>query len=612
MRGSLWEPPSSSQRRVRNPLGPATAISPPMGLDGRHEDLPRAPGVYVFKDAEHRVLYVGKAADLRSRVASYASETDERKRRMVPRIADVETIVTDNETEALLLEANLIKRHRPRYNVRFADDKRYPYIKFTDDEFPRIEVTRQVKGDGADYFGPYPHVGAARRTMRIIRQLFEIRDCTEMRPEGCLSYHIEMCTGPCMEEVTEAEYADQVRRAAAFLRGGGEALTEELRDRMEALADEHRFEEAARVRDQLMALTRTLSKQNVHTPELKDRDVVGVEVKEDRAFACVLYVRKGRVVGKDTFALEGRAGVPEILTRFLTQFYPTALHVPPEVVVPEPPADEATLADLLAKARGGPVEIVVGEEGSRAKQLRLARRNADHEATLAVRRSARRQGLSERTAALAEALDLPRTPADLAAIDVSHHAGREATGARVWLTDGEPDKDRYRHLHLEADGGDDPAGIAEVLERTLARDVEAGRLPDLVLVDGGRDQVQAAAGVVESAGVELTLAGLAKGEERLFFPDGSVVDLGSGHEGLKLLMQARDEAHRFANRLRRTVTSAGGSRLEEVPGVGPTLAARLLARFGDPAGVAEASLEELASVEGIGRARAETIRDALR
>lgn len=582
-----------------------------MGLDGLHEDLPRAAGVYIFKDAEDRVLYVGKAADLRSRVASYASETDERKQRMVPRIADVETIVTDNETEALLLEANLIKRHRPRYNVRFADDKRYPYIKFTDDAFPRIEVTRQVRGDGADYFGPYPHVGAARRTMRIIRQLFEIRDCTEMRPEGCLSYHIDMCTGPCMEEVTESEYADQVSRAASFLGGGGEALTDELRDRMQALADDHRFEEAARVRDQLMALTRTLSKQNVHTPELKDRDVVGVEVKEDRAFACVLYVRKGRVVGKDAFTLEGPADVPTVLTRFLTQYYPTALHVPPEVVVPETPADEATLADLLADARGGPVEIVVGEEGSRAKQLRLASRNADHEATLKVRHSARRRGLSERTTALAEALDLARAPADLAAVDVSHHAGREATGARVWLTDGEPDKDRYRHLHLETEGGDDPAGIAEVLERTLARDVDAGRVPDLVLVDGGRDQVQAADAVLEEADVEATLVGLAKEDERLFFPDGAVLELGVDDPGLKMLMQARDEAHRFANRLRRKATSTGTSRLESVPGVGPALASRLLSRFGDLATIREASLEELASVEGIGRARAERIRDAM-
>ena len=606
-------------------------------LDATLRRLPARPGVYLLRDARGDVLYVGKAQDLRSRVRSYwqrqSGAESHRIRSVIDRVADVEWTLTDSVSEALLLEANLIKRYRPRYNVRLKDDKSYPYIRITlADDFPRIERTRKLRDDGSRYFGPYASAKSVDEAMDLIRRLFRFRTCTIEIREGeralarpCLLYHIKRCQGPCIEAIDRDAYRADIAQVEFFLEGRQEAVARQVRSEMERASAAMEYEKAAALRDKLRSIERTMESQKMAAYARTQMDVLGLARRDARAAVQVFAVRDGKLVGRDVFLLETPRDTTdaEVIGGFIEQYYLRAAIVPPAVLVPVEPPDVEVVAEFLSGRRGGRrAEVRVPRRGERRELLDLAARNAAE--TLereAVRWLADEGKTQEALDELAVALSLPGPPARIECYDISTIQGRDTVGSMVVFEDGRPASAEYRRFRIRGVGGqDDFASHAEVMRRRFRR-APAGeegaveearwRMPDLVVIDGGRGQLSAAlASAAEAGAGDVPFVGLAKEREELFVPDhAEPVVLPVTSPALHLVQRLRDEAHRFAITYHRDLRSkrAVRSALDELPGVGPARKRSLLKAFGSVRRIREASVEEVAAVPGIGPALAQRI-----
>lgn len=605
--------------------------------------LPDRPGVYLLKDARGQVLYVGKAQSLRSRVRSYWQKQApargpgdlHRIRTAIDRVADVEVTETDSVSEALLLEANLIKRFAPRFNVRLKDDKSYPYIRITlADDFPRIERTRRLVSDGSRYFGPYASASSVDEAMSLVRRLFPFRTCTLDIREGkralqrpCLLYHIKRCQGPCVEAIPKAAYRRDIAQVELFLEGNADALADGLRHEMHVAAEQQQYEKAAIVRDKIRAIERTMESQKMAAFARTELDLVALARRDDQAAVQLFVVRNGKMLGRDVFFLDAPRDVPddEVLGSFLEQYYARATSVPREVLVPRSLVAEAAreLEAFLAARRGSSVRLRTPQRGEKRALMDLAARNA---AESLAREAARWLADEGRTLGalqeLATALGLAGPPMRIECYDISNFQGAEPVGSMVVFEEGRPRTGEYRRFRIRSvQAPNDVASHQEVLRRRFRRvrtgeeGIEEERrwsMPDLVIVDGGRAQVGAAREVLLELGLgDVPLAGLAKEREELVLPDRpDPVLLPVTSQALYLVQRLRDEAHRFAItyhrnlRAKRTVRSA----FDDLPGVGPKRRRELLKVFGSAKRVREAPVEQIAAVPGIGRALAERIK----
>jgi len=605
--------------------------------------LPDRPGVYVFRDADREVLYVGKAKSLRSRVRSYFNSDAGRSvkiRELVRRIDSFETFVLESEAEALLLEWNLIKEHEPRFNVQLRDDKSYPYVKVTLQEaFPRVLVTRRIQQDGARYFGPYTNVGRMRSALRMIKKIYPVRSChydmpEEMPERPCLDYHIGRCEAPCAGHQSREEYREMIDQIVRVLSGHTREVRERVRERMEEASAELDFERAAELKEVLEGLETMERRRTTVDFRGGDRDVLGIARRGGTACGVVLKVRDGRLMGRGVQYLRNvdENDEAEVVGAFVKGFYLRQEDLPPELLVPTGFEDRELVEEYLSVKRDDAFRIRVPRRGRKRRLVELSEENAAHllrqdagEGTPGEGGGPERPdrvggaGPPEAARALAEALDLDGPPRDLVCFDVSTLQGADSAGSAVWLRDGAPHKDEYRRFRIrgtEEGQTDDYAMMQEIVSRYFQRRVREGKpLPDLVVIDGGKGQLSAARQAVEAAGAsDIPVVALAKREEEVHRPgEREPLRLERTDPGLHWLQRARDEAHRFALaynrklRHRRTLRS----HLSEVPGVGPSREQSLLKRFGSLAAVREASEEELAETPGIGAATAARIREEL-
>jgi excinuclease ABC subunit C len=581
-----------------------------VSLDDKLGRLPDRPGVYIYRDARAQVIYVGKAASLRSRVRSYFQDArphDAKTDAMVRQIADLEYIVTDNELEALMLEANLVRKHRPRYNIILRDDKHYPFLKLTtSEEFPRLLVARRVQNDRDTYYGPFYPATAMRETLRLTRQLFPLRTCSitiDGRLERpCIQYAIHRCNAPCTGWETREGYAQTVRDVERFLEGRDDELLRRLTEEMETAAGEEKFERAAVLRDQIQSLKKVRERQKIISTEEVDQDILGVVRQGPDACVELFFVRKGRLVGQEAFFFDKVSGWAdgEVLSAFVRQFYGKSVTPAPEILLSEDIPDAELVTEWLSRLAGRRVQLAVPQRGSRREFVAMAEANA----AIALQnhllsRDDRQQYVLEE---LQRALNLAGAPNRIEGYDISNIQGTEQVGSMVVWENGGMKKDDYKRFRIRTVAGpDDFASLREVLTRRFARALEQGSvLPDLVLIDGGRGQLNVGLSVMQELGLDwIPVISLAKQQEEVYVGESTQpLALDPTSPALHTLQKIRDEAHRFAItyhkklRGRRTIQSV----LDGIPGVGPTIRTSLLKTLGSARRVREASVAELASV----------------
>lgn len=594
-----------------------------MTLEEKLGRVPDRPGVYLYRDAKAQVLYVGKAASLRSRVRSYFQESrphDPKTDALVRQIRDLEYIVTDNELEALMLEANLVRRHRPRYNIILRDDKHYPFLKLTTSEdFPRLLVARRVQNDGATYYGPFYPATAMRETLRLTRQLFPLRTCSITIDGGlerpCIQYAIRRCNAPCTGWETREGYARTVRDVARFLEGKDEDLALRLTKEMEAAAAETKFERAAVLRDQIQSLNKVRERQKIISTDEVDQDVIGVVRQGNDACVELFFVRKGRLVGQEPFFFDRVAGWSdgEILSAFVRQFYGKAVGPAPEILVSEELPEAELTAEWLGGLAARRVQLSVPQRGAKREFVAMAEENA----AIALQnhllsRDDRQQLVLEE---LRRALNLPGLPNRIEGYDISNLQGAEQVGSMVVWENGSLKKDDYKRFKIRTvAGADDFASLGEVLARRFAKALEQGSpLPDLVLIDGGRGQLNVGLKVLQDLGLDwMPVVALAKQAEEVYQADSlRPLVLDATSPALHTLQKIRDEAHRFAItyhkklRAKRTLQSV----LDTIPGIGPTIRTSLLKTLGSARRVRESSVAELAAVPKVTPKLAQRIYD---
>ena len=610
-------------------------------LDATLKRLPDRPGVYLMKDARGTVIYVGKAQNLRSRVRNYWQKQtgggeSQLIRSVIERIADLEYTMTDSVSEALLLEINLVKRYRPRYNVRLKDDKSYPFIKITlAEDFPRVERTRKLPADGSRYFGPYASASSVDEAMNLIRRLFPFRTCTLDIRDGhkaidrpCLLYHIKRCQAPCVGYIGKDEYRADIEQIEKFLEGRQETVARELTRRMAEASEATEYERAAALRDKVRAVERTMESQKMAAHATTEEDVLGLARQDTQAAVQLFAVRSGKMVGRDVFLLDAPRETDDaaVLAGFVLQYYERATSVPPAVLMPALPEDALELETFLAARRGGAVHLRVPQRGQKRELLELATRNATE--TLA-REHARWLADQGKTLValeeLAEALGLPGAPHRIECYDISNFQGAQSVGSMVVFEEGRPRTGEYRRFRIkEVQGANDFASHQEVLRRRFRR-VRTGeegneeelrwQLPDLVVIDGGKGQLSAAKKTLDELGYhDLAVVGLAKEREEIFLPErDEPVLLPTTSPALYLMQRLRDEAHRFAITYHRSMRARAATRsaFDEIPGVGPKRRAALLRVFGSARQVREAPVEQVAAVSGIGPTLAAKIKAGL-
>ncbi|MCS7309376.1 MAG: excinuclease ABC subunit UvrC [Armatimonadetes bacterium] len=592
------------------------------------QTLPSLPGVYLFKDAQGTVLYVGKAVSLRARVRSYFHKSAEhslKTRRLVEKIADLEWIVTDTELEALVLECNLIKRYRPPYNIRLRDDKNYPFLCLTTSEpFPRLMLARRVKNDGNRYFGPYSGSRPVYQTIHLLNRLFPLVTCGEAftgEPvrKPCLYYHLGRCPAPCAGLADKERYRETVREVELFLNGKHDKLLKSLYQQMEAAAERLEFERAAALRDQIRAVEQVMSQQKVVSTEMIDQDVLAYAADEQRALVQMFFIRGGKLIGQQHFFLEGVSGEDQraALQEFLKQYYDQAQDVPGEILLPAQVEEAQIIEQWLRQKRGKRVQLLAPQRGSKKKLLEMALTNAE----LALEQ-ARQQWLQKKAqqeavlVALQQALGLDSPPRRIEAYDISNIQGTAPVGVMVVLKEGKPSKGDYRRFRIKyhPETPNDFAMMKEVVTRRL-REAQQGNpkfteLPQLMLIDGGKGQLNAALEAMREVGMQVPAIGLAKRFEEIYLPGHSEpLILPKDSPALHLLQAVRDEAHRFALEYHRKlrIRRATSSVLDEIPGIGPKRKQALLKHFGSVKRLREASVEEIAEVPSIPRSLAQTI-----
>jgi excinuclease ABC subunit C len=612
-------------------------------LRERVDSLPTGPGVYLFKSERGKVLYVGKAQNLRNRVRSYFQAGGDGRvqiPRLVERIADVKVLVTPTVKDALLLENELIKQHKPTFNVRLRDDKQYLALRLDPREkWPRLQMVRRFKRDGAQYFGPYTSSGAMREAVSNLRRIFPLRSCSDAvfkdyarRGRPCIEHEMQRCSAPCCGLVSQETYAEFVQRTELFLRGRSQHLISKLRKEMEEASREERFEDAAHLRDQIEAVERTLERQQIVGDRLVDRDVFGLARDGGEVELQVLHVRDGRVVGSAEYEFSKvRLDDGDVMGSFLGQYYgrDAERQVPAEVLSAAEINDGGALEALLAERSGRRVAVRTPKRGSRRELVSMAARNAEFGL---ARRLEARESIDAALEELRERLGLSTLPRRIECYDVSNLQGTFAVASRVVFESGQLQKAAYRRYKIrEARGGDDLACMREALERRLAR-VESEPLADLLMVDGGKGQLGVVTALLRERGLQVDHLGIAKQRdeesssprvrrsgglkaERLFLPGRkNAVQLAASSRGLLLLQRVRDESHRFAIEYQRSLRTKMGlqSILEELPGIGPGKRRALLRRLGSLRAVRDASVQDLCAVPGISRRDAETIHDFFR
>jgi excinuclease ABC subunit C len=589
-------------------------------LEGNIQNAPRAPGVYLMRDGEDKILYVGKAKNLHARVRSYFGGTDGRF--MVPflvsRVQEITYIVTATEKEALILENTLIKEHRPRYNVDFRDDKAYFHIRIDQEKpFPRFELVRRPRKDGATYFGPYPSSASAKETLRFLQPLFPLRTCRDQemktRRRPCLEYQIRRCLAPCVDRVEAAAYGELVRDAVAFLEGRENVLVADLQARMSQAAEQLHFEAAAALRDRMAAIAATLEKQRVVSLNKGNQDVFGVHREGDLTQVCALFVRQGRILGQKDFPLLKLGGETQaLLSSLITQYYDIAADLPEAVLIPERLEDQTVVAEWLTDRRGRKVALGTTRRGQGRDLLEMARRNAEQ---VFKTTSLMAEETGEALRLIMEKLALKCVPEQIECFDISNIGGRYAVGSMVTFLAGKAWKPGYRRFRIRTiDGADDYGMMYEVLHRRYR---EKERLPDLIMVDGGKGQLGVALSVLKDLEIDGVAAiGLAKeGDsahpyDRVYLPRRKdPVLLYRWPAAQFLLQRIRDEAHRFAVSYHRKVKEKEDlqSILEKIHGVGRSRKKAMLAFFGDLRRIEAASPEDLQKMPGLGKAQAEKI-----
>ncbi len=590
-----------------------------VSLEQKLESLPAGPGVYQHKDADGTVLYVGKAKNLRNRVRQYFQKSRSVERRielMLQRATDLEIIVTDSEVEALILEANIIKKLHPRYNVNLKDDKSYPYIVITNEPFPRVFVTRRIRRDGSHYYGPYTDVKNVRAALKAVREIFMIRSCNyaldtdtiaRRKYRLCLDYHIKKCEGPCEGLVSQERYRSMIDQVAAVLRGKTESLIRRLQMEMEKFASEMKFEEAALVRDRITGLRAYSEKQKVATLDPEDRDIVAFWAEGDDACGVIFAVREGKMIGRRHYYMNNVENRPssEVLSILLQQHYLEAEDLPGEILVSELPEDVTTLQRWLTDRRGAALCVRLPAEGEETTLVNLSRTNARFLLDeLKIQRMKKSDYVPHAVASLQKDLHLERLPRRIECFDISNTQGTDSVASMVVFVDGKPRKSDYRKFKIRSvEGPDDFASMREVIERRYRRLVdEQGVFPDLIMVDGGKGQLSSAVEVLGSLGLaEVPIIGLAKRLEEIFLPGRSDPEIiGKTSTGLRLLQQVRNEAHRFAITFHRSLREKRTlqTELDLISGVGDKRAKELLETFGSVQGVRFATTEQLAAVVG--------------
>jgi len=620
-------------------------MSIPEHLEATVKNLPALPGCYLFYDQRGEVIYVGKAVNLRNRVRSYFNPNtwaaSPKTARLVKEIARIEVVVRGNELEALIQEAELIKKHRPRYNIRLKDDKRYPYLKVTwQDDFPTVVVTRRIERDGARYYGPYSSAKAVYATRDALRKMFPFLSCdrviTGHDTRACLYYDIKLCSGPCIGAINRAEYRANIQRLCDFLEGKSDQVIADVRARMEAAARALQFERAAEYRDQLRALEHVVEKQRVISSAGSDQDVIAFARDEGETCVQVLFIRGGKLLGQEYFVLDGAEGEDDqaVLDAFLKRFYDEAAYVPPAVLLPAQVEEAHIIERWLRQKRGAAVQIRPPQGEADISLIELARQNAQEQ--LAILKAQWREDTLRQEAVLRElqeALDLPRPPTRIECYDVSNTQGTAVVGSMVVFVHGVPKKSDYRRFNIrEIAGPNDFESLRQMLRRRFQRwrdaqarsderpapgkrqDLSWAILPDLVLIDGGKGQLSVAVEVLREFDLAhiVPVAALAKQKEEIFLPDREAsILLPRDAQAFYLVQRIRDEAHRFglAGHRRQREKIGLASQLDALPGVGPARRRKLLAAFGSLEGIRAADVEALSKV--VPRKVAEMIKDGL-
>ncbi len=599
-------------------------------LEEQIKALPASLGVYLFKDNQGKVIYIGKAANLSHRVRSYfgaSGNLSSKIQQLVLKINDLEFMVTDSEQEALILECNLIKKYHPKYNVRLKDDKTFPYLKIDiSEDWPGVYITRHFKGGGARYFGPFASAGSVRKTLKLVKKIFPFRSCTksidgrDKRP--CLDYYIHRCLGPCIGAVSKQEYREVINQVILFLQGKQELVLRELSSKMRASAQQLQFEKAALLRDQIRAIERIIEGQRIAIMAKGEQDVIAMVQNEGQAYVEVFFIRNNKLIGRDHFIMEGiHDEMPgQIMASFVKQYYASASYISSVILLQYPVDEMSVLAEWLKERRGGKVKLQVPQRGAKKRLVSMVAENADKGLLLAKAKQINLEAITSGLQELKDRLCLPRIPLRIEGYDISDIRGTLAVGSMVVLEKGLPKPSLYRRFRVKmVAGADDYAMIQEILRRRFKRGI-AGEgswavTPDLILIDGGKGHLNAALEVRQGLGVDsVPMASLAKENEDVFIPgEPDPVNIPKGSPALHILQRARDEAHRFAISYHQKLRSkrSTASILDDISGIGPKRKKALLKKFGSIEAIKEASINQLSQVERIPPALAQRIKQYL-
>lgn len=570
------------------------------------DNLPNKPGVYIMRDASNTIIYIGKAKNLSKRVKSYFREKLDRPKTQIlmSHFDSLEYIITNSEKEALILEATLIKKHRPRYNIQLKDDKRYPYVKITDENFPRLLITRNITKNGV-YYGPFTDVGSVKQTVKFLKSLFKIRTCRNM--DGpCLNSQIDLCYAPCDGKITQEEYKEIINKIDLFFQGKYSTIVKNLKKEMTEAANNEEFEKAAVIRDQISSIEEIMEKQFVDlVDDDLDQDVIAIAQGEDDVVVIIMPIRKGKIVGRDDFLMSGSQfdSSSEIVFAFIQQYYGYNRHIPKQILLDEDIDDKQLLEEWLSDLRGNKVHIRVPQKGVKLRLVKMAKKNAE---IIKHQKKDMKNALVE----LKKYLKLEKLPHVIEGYDISNISGKFAVGSKVSFQDGKPNKKRYKHFRMETPGPNDFAMMEELLTRRLKL-IDSDPEPDLIVIDGGKGQLGMACGVLEKLNLtHIPIIGLAKEFEEIYLPNTSrPIIIPKNNKALHLLQQVRDESHRFAITYHRKLRSKNiqASSLDDIVGIGKKRKIALLKEFGDIENIKKASIEELAKIDGMSLKTAENV-----
>ena len=570
------------------------------------DNLPNKPGVYIMKDDTDTIIYIGKAKSLVKRVKSYFREKLDRPKTQIlmSHFDSLEYIVTNSEKEALILEATLIKKHRPRYNIQLKDDKRYPYVKITDEEFPRLVITRNVTKNGV-YFGPFTDVGSVKQTVKFLKSLFKIRTCRNMNGP-CLNSQIDLCYAPCDGRISKEEYGEIINKIDLFFQGKYSTIVNNLKREMVEAANREEFEKAAVIRDQISSIEEIMEKQLVDfVDDDLDQDVIDIAPSENEVVVIIMPIRNGKIVGRDDFLMSGSQyeSSSEIMFSFIQQYYGYNRHIPKQILLDEDIDEKELLEEWLSDLRGNKVTIKVPQKGVKLRLVKMAKKNAE---IIKHQKKKMENSLIE----LKKYLKLEKVPHVIEGYDISNISGQFAVGSKVSFKDGKPYKKRYRHFRMETPGPNDFAMMEELLTRRLKL-IDSDPEPDLIVIDGGKGQLGMACGVLEKLNLtHIPVIGLAKEFEEIYVPNTKrPIIIPKNNKALHLLQQVRDESHRFAITYHRKLRSRdiSASSLDDIVGIGKKRKIALLKEFGSIENIKKASIEELTKTDGMNQKTAENV-----